>query len=828
MGRFFLSLAASFICIRHASSETPGGSCVVLDETSLLQQRAQTVVRSAEKASHPFSAAILQDGLSPGESSLLTRAISRYPHKGVGTSKDSMISASDMLTNARSLSKAIKDKSDGIRSITHAARDYVKVIDRKVIPSVQLAMAQVSDLLATRLAAVTRCDVDLLESRASEERFHSVFLEQRSDYQTCTAVETSLADQVAKCLDRKAAAMEDCVQFGASHAAKATECCGLQAEVDTAACARASHARSVCKVYVDCRSSAVSLHEDAASFAKQTLHDLRMQLLEAKQAHCIALGLVKSAGDVEIMLKGLETCESLALETSNVTLGAKPSMIPPATSCHGAVIRPCVNGAVELYIGAPNETWSVPCGACLEMQEPIEASGTFAASPKGGSRSLVVGSSGKEGPEDFSKHDRNAMLADSSPVLVPQEMIKEVSEASPIRKSISLHSNALIDKAHRTSLNESVRSLRTYFTSWFSSPSLFVQVTLGHHLRSKTDPRMTRGMCVALLVAFVLLVLGFALCITALRPHGRSYVSGNRSTNRLEVGSDNMDKHVPRQSPDLPSKETQIATFSLPSLRIPLPSIKERPSPPRTEVLGPWQNSLRPLAGQESGGSLCAGIHVFETNECILGIPSLAGAVPSDMMVKHITDKLGQPLLQTGLTSGSSGVEYVTLANMGQSKLAFCELGTQVRTEGWVGKIFRWDGELYAYLQEPVRDAKYQRGRSTKSRSKPHVIRSAMDPASELQITGDFREQRLTVEDTSRQVVAVVSPGDELAFPQPVTFSTRDFYRLGLGPHSDPCLVIVALMAIERLTSQQRELSGQLSRTHPLRMPSPAGRELVP
>lgn len=209
---------------------------------------------------------------------------------------------------------------------------------------------------------------------------------------------------------------------------------------------------------------------------------------------------------------------------------------------------------------------------------------------------------------------------------------------------------------------------------------------------------------------------------------------------------------------------------------------------------------------------LCPELAVPEGNECILGVPSLTGSASGEVMLQTITDKSGQRLLFVGVTTSPAGGEYVLLAKKDQQELAYCETGSAVRAEGWAGKIFRWDGELYARMREATgeddrRSTVGYPGASPQriaGRNKTYVILSAVGLPWELRITGDFKERMLTVEDGSRQVVAMVSPGKDLSFSPA---AGGDFYRLRLGPRADSCTVIVALIAIERLLSQQGELS---------------------
>merc|ERR1719329_897698 len=138
---------------------------------------------------------------------------------------------------------------------------------------------------------------------------------------------------------------------------------------------------------------------------------------------------------------------------------------------------------------------------------------------------------------------------------------------------------------------------------------------------------------------------------------------------------------------------------------------------------------------QSQHQGLCPELTVPEGSECILAIPSLAAAAPGEVTLKNITDKTGEALLYVGITSAPKGGEYVLLAKKDQQELAFCELGATMRAEGWSGKIFRWDGEIYARLREERASEGMARnsigpmaGMSTGTNSKSFLVIAAGEP----------------------------------------------------------------------------------------------------
>lgn len=217
---------------------------------------------------------------------------------------------------------------------------------------------------------------------------------------------------------------------------------------------------------------------------------------------------------------------------------------------------------------------------------------------------------------------------------------------------------------------------------------------------------------------------------------------------------------------------------------------------------------------------LCPELVVPEGSECILGIPSIAGEKSGEVSLKNITDKFGQPLLFVGLTSAPAGGEYILLTKQDQQELAFCELSVAPQAGGWCGKIFRWDGELFARLREdrpPLSTVPSKAGLSRCNSDMSQasafgpagpafVVSSAAGPPWEIRVTGSIKDRRMTVENGNREVVAMISPGEELAIGRPQGVRARvdgESYKLRLASEVDTCTIIVAFLAIERLLSQQ-------------------------
>lgn len=157
-------------------------------------------------------------------------------------------------------------------------------------------------------------------------------------------------------------------------------------------------------------------------------------------------------------------------------------------------------------------------------------------------------------------------------------------------------------------------------------------------------------------------------------------------------------------------------------------------------------------------------------------------------MLRNITDKMGASLLYVGLSASPSGGEYLLLAKGNQQDLAFCEIHAMSPSpDGFAGKIYQHDGELYAYICEDITE-------SIGDKRRAFVVVSAQGSRWEIRLEGNFHERRLSVMDSLRQPVAHVVPGDQLSGSQ---------YSLCIDTKADYCCVILALVGIERFMSLQ-------------------------
>lgn len=678
--------------------------------------------------SRDFSASSLGDScFEADEQSLLQREAPRVRLATAGTSKKQSVSAKEVLADVRRLVDEVKVDSEGAINVSLAATEYAKTVEFEVMPSIQSAMAEIDDLFATQRESVKVCDVSLQVGSKSKEGLQHVFQRQRSEYKACAKANTTLAQQATECLQREAPAKNGCLQLEGLRAAKAAECDVLQMEVDAAACAQATHAHGMCETYEACRSSSMAAYDEAAHGLETKARDRRMQLLQARQAQCIARGLVASVGDLKSMLKQLEACDALMLDAKDQTV----NLLPPAIVCHAAIIFSCSDGHLELDVGSANGTWSAPCGSCPAMTRAI------------------------------------SLAAE----VVPPEVVPPEKAPSPWRAWLSW-----VKELAWIAVNPRHRSAAALSLMGVDSK------TSAHAAGQTTGVDQKAVVLLAIPVA----ALGVALFVTVVFAPSRNNISArprSLSPTRVRTPPRTTSVSPPRTFDCVPSLPSRMASFA---------SMESR------------QPSRGPIG-------LCPELTVPDGNECVLGIPYFAKADATEEALKTIANKDGQHLLSAGLTRSPAGGEYILLAGIHRQGLAFCETGPSVRAEGCDGKIFRWDGTVYAWLREANAEDHQRWGTShvTEGRAsgesstwssipgplQTYVVLSATGPPWELRLTGNLRERKFVVEDEKQQVVAAVSSGEELSSSRPAS----DLYRLRLGPGADSCTVIISLIAIERI-----------------------------
>merc|ERR1719350_2468738 len=94
------------------------------------------------------------------------------------------------------------------------------------------------------------------------------------------------------------------------------------------------------------------------------------------------------------------------------------------------------------------------------------------------------------------------------------------------------------------------------------------------------------------------------------------------------------------------------------------------------------------------------------------------------------------------------------------------------------------------------------------------IVSSMTATPWQLHIQGDFEERKVCVLNEDSQIVAMALPADDA--------SQGDSYKLRLGPLADSGLIIVAMLAIDRMLRDPRR--SPVFRGAPHTSESPAGR----
>lgn len=191
---------------------------------------------------------------------------------------------------------------------------------------------------------------------------------------------------------------------------------------------------------------------------------------------------------------------------------------------------------------------------------------------------------------------------------------------------------------------------------------------------------------------------------------------------------------------------------------------------------------------------LCKELQVPQGDESVIALPSLIMTITDQVKLCTVLDKEGNTLLRVGLMSSPAGAahtEYVLLANPDQQELSFCDLHfprgpPQSGCSGAEGEIFRWSGEPYARIQMDPGPGDGPCAFSICSSSSGHRA---------LHLAGDFHAHRVSAVSNRGQVVAEVTPGEDLEFDN----VAGDYYQLRLGSSADSGLVIIGLLAADRI-----------------------------
>lgn len=224
-----------------------------------------------------------------------------------------------------------------------------------------------------------------------------------------------------------------------------------------------------------------------------------------------------------------------------------------------------------------------------------------------------------------------------------------------------------------------------------------------------------------------------------------------------------------------------------------LPSVMTLPGSPSLPRIVQESQRIPPM---------CSELAVPGHTECVLALPSFLDVPRGEQVMRPLADRTGHTLLMAGLTSKrldggtqSWKTEFLSLARTDQHELAFCELvvGDGVNEKSFVNFFF-WDGRLHSRMEE-------QRMHRDSATLLPtlsgFVIESATSNRWLLRLQGNFEERKISVINAVGDIVAMVTPGDDLEMRDQGRPEER--YKLRLGPEADVAVIVLAVLASDRL-----------------------------
>lgn len=199
---------------------------------------------------------------------------------------------------------------------------------------------------------------------------------------------------------------------------------------------------------------------------------------------------------------------------------------------------------------------------------------------------------------------------------------------------------------------------------------------------------------------------------------------------------------------------------------------------------------------------MCSELAVPGHTECVLALPSFLDVPRGEQVMRPLADRTGHTLLMAGLTSKrldggtqSWKTEFLSLARTDQHELAFCELvvGDGVNEKSFVNFFF-WDGRLHSRMEE---ERMHRDSATLLPTLSGFVIESATSNRWLLRLQGNFEERKISVINAVGDIVAMVTPGDDLEMRDQGRPEER--YKLRLGPEADVAVIVLAVLASDRL-----------------------------
>jgi len=254
----------------------------------------------------------------------------------------------------------------------------------------------------------------------------------------------------------------------------------------------------------------------------------------------------------------------------------------------------------------------------------------------------------------------------------------------------------------------------------------------------------------------------------------------------------------------------------------------EGPEDPRT-MLG--EEVVRMSGFKRGYEPLCPELLAPSDNECFIALPSLVGVnLGASMIERMVVSKTGTPIVRITVTRVSDGMPDVAgggshagsgqslerislIAYRRQNALGFCELQVPSPSQPMTCCIYRPSGELFATLEEESTGAVSSLLASGSGSGSGALLSSpsfgakcfmltTVSTAARFWIRGDFTNRNLAVVSETEQDKAIikVDSGQQLQFKG----DKDNHYRLRVQPKIDAGVVIMALLAIDRLPSSYR------------------------
>jgi hypothetical protein len=227
---------------------------------------------------------------------------------------------------------------------------------------------------------------------------------------------------------------------------------------------------------------------------------------------------------------------------------------------------------------------------------------------------------------------------------------------------------------------------------------------------------------------------------------------------------------------------------------------------------------VQPKSAQRAYEPLCPELMAPSDSECFIALPSLYDVYPGAGFERLVVSKTGSPIVRVNLTRMADGVPDVAgggsygvpgqilerislVAFKRQNALGFCELqiphGDSCTARQMKCHIYRPTGELFATLEEEAVGVVRSLLAGTSTLGQKCYMLTTKSTGDRFWIQGDIAQRNLLVvsEKDQQHPIIHVESGKQLQF----NTDDGNYYRLRVKPRVDAGVVIMALLAIDRL-----------------------------